>query len=139
MASDDEGHDIPVPGWVFTNRNLHRALAGPNWTLSPDGLFPENRIARPWPRRSWVVRSTAGEAQVNNRWRAEELDALVAERAAVEVVEESFAASQKDGHHHQVHLVDQASAEVLLDGGRAAANPHVVAVGGLERSVERRV
>src|SRR5579859_5705192 len=51
-------------------------------------------------------------------------------RAAVETVEEPLAAAEQDRHDYKVHFVDQAGAEVLLNGGRAAAEPHVPAVRG---------
>src|SRR5437870_3284054 len=80
-----------------------------------------------------------GEADVRDGGRADELDALVAVWAAVEVFEEPLAAAEQDGHDHEVHLVDQASAEVLLDRGNAAAESDVISVGGLEPSLERRL
>ena len=45
--------------------------------------------------------------------RADELDAPVASRTAVEPVEERFAASEEDGHDGQVQLVDQLGAQLL--------------------------
>ena len=67
----------------------------------------------------------------------DELDALVALRAAGKAVEEPLAAAEQDGHDHQVQFVDQPWAEVLLDGGSTTADPDVSSVGGLERSLER--
>ena len=72
-------------------------------------------------------------------WRADELHAFVASWAAVEVVEEPLAAAKKDGHDRQMHFVDKASAEILLDGASAAADPDVTSIGGLHRSLERRL
>jgi hypothetical protein len=61
---------------------------------------------------------------------------LIADGVTVAVVEESLAASEQDRHDGQLHLVDQASVEVLLDGGRPAAKPHVHAVGRVDGSLE---
>jgi hypothetical protein len=55
------------------------------------------------------------------------------------VIEEALAAAQQDGHDRQVELADQARPEVLLDGGGAAPQPDVVAVGRLDRSLEGRL
>jgi hypothetical protein len=44
--------------------------------------------------------------------------------------------SEQDGHDRQVHRVDQASAEILLDGGRATGDLHVPSIGGIERPLE---
>lgn len=74
-----------------------------------------------------------------DRRRAEELHALIAIWAAVEMVEEPLAAAEEDGHDHQVQVVDQAGAEVLLHGGSATSDPDVTSVGGFERSRERRL
>ncbi len=43
---------------------------------------------------------------VGDRGGADELDALVAMRAPVEVIEEALAASEQDRHDRHVHLVD---------------------------------
>jgi hypothetical protein len=55
------------------------------------------------------------------------------------VVEQPLTAAEKGGHDRQVQLIDQAGPEVLLDRGGPASEPDVVAVGGLERSLERRI
>ena len=83
--------------------------------------------------------SAHGEADVRDGRRADELDVVVAIWATVKVVEEPLAAAEQDGHDHQVHVVDQASAEILLNGGSATADPDVVSVGGVERLLERRL
>ena len=64
--------------------------------------------------------------------RAEDLDAFIAVRATVEVVEEALAPAEQDGDDHQVHVVDQAGAQVVLDRGSATADPDVAAAGGIE-------
>jgi len=86
----------------------------------------------PLPRRS-------GQTDVRHRRGADQLDALVAVGAAVEVVEEPRATAQEDGHDRQVQFVDQAGAQVLLHGRRAAAEAHVLAAGGVERPGQRRL
>ena len=55
---------------------------------------------------------------MNDGGRADVLNALVDVWAAVEVVEEPLATAEQDGRDHQMHLIDQAGAQVLLDGGR---------------------
>src|SRR5205807_3097297 len=92
----------------------------------------------PWGPE-WPPSSAPREADVRDGGRADELDAFVAVRAAVEVVEEPLAAAEQDGHDHQVHLVDQAGAEVLLDLGDATAEPDVVSTSSPERPLERRL
>src|SRR5207302_5403910 len=47
--------------------------------------------------------------------------------------------AEQDGHDHQVHVVDQAGAEVLLDLGDATAEPDVVSTSSPERPLERRL
>lgn len=68
----------------------------------------------------------------------DEFDALIPVWAAVEVLEEPLAAAEQDGHDRQVQVVDQACAKVLLNCGRATADPDVSSVGGLESSLQRR-
>jgi hypothetical protein len=46
------------------------------------------------------------EADVYDGRRADELNALVPRWAAAEVIEETLAAAEKDGHDREVHLVD---------------------------------
>src|SRR5260370_1281595 len=57
-----------------------------------------------------VVQPGSYEARMHDRWRCDELDTLIADRATVQVVEESLAAAKQDGHERQVHLVDRAGA-----------------------------
>jgi hypothetical protein len=52
---------------------------------------------------------------------ADKLDALVAGRAAIEVVEQSLAPAEEEGDDMDLHLVDQAGSEVLLGRARAPA------------------
>lgn len=70
---------------------------------------------------------------MDNGSRAGQLDALVAIWTSIEIVEQSLAAAQQDRHDRQVHFVDQASPEILLDGRCTATNPDVLAVGGNTR------
>ena len=76
------------------------------------------------------------EPGVGHARRADQLDAVVACRAAIEVVKEALAGAKEDRDDRQVNLVDQPRPQVLLDRGRAATQPHVLAAGGLERSRE---
>lgn len=76
---------------------------------------------------------------MRNRRRADELSARVALGAVVEVVEEPLAAAEQDRHDRQVYFVDQAGPKVLLHRRSAAADPDFVAVGCLERLLERRL
>ncbi len=80
-----------------------------------------------------------GEVDVCDRGGCDEFDALVAFGIAVEMVEQPFAAVEQDGHDHQVQVVDQAGAEVLLNGGDTTAESDVLSVGGLACSFEYRV
>jgi hypothetical protein len=80
-----------------------------------------------------------GETDVRDGRRAHELDGFVARRSAVEMVEEALTAAQEDGDDRDVQFVDQAGAEVLLDGGRATAEPDILPLGGVERSLQRGV
>ena len=74
---------------------------------------------------------------MRDRRRHDELDALVAVGDALEVVEEALATAEEDRHDRDVQLVDEAGAQVLLDGRRAAAEPDVVAAGRVDRLLER--
>ena len=70
------------------------------------------------------------ETDVRDRGRAHLLDAVVARRVG-EILEEPFASPEHDWDDGEVQLVDEAGAQVLLDGGRAAPEPHVLpACGG---------
>ena len=44
-------------------------------------------------------------------------DAAVVTGAGAEIVEESFAATQQDGHYRHMHFIDERSTQVLPDGG----------------------
>src|SRR5262249_29161032 len=62
---------------------------------------------------------------------------LVAERYRVEAAEQMLARAEQHGTDRQVHLVDQASFEVLTNRRDAAAEPDVLAVGSLAGPIER--
>ena len=71
---------------------------------------------------------------MRDRRRADESGAGVARWAAVQVVEQAGAAAEKQRDDMYLELVDQAGAEVLLDGTGAAAEgdiPVAGRVGGL--------
>jgi hypothetical protein len=55
------------------------------------------------------------------------------------VVEEALTAAEQNGNDRHVQLVDEAGAQVLLDGGHAAAKPHVQSIGGFEGSFQGRL
>lgn len=80
-----------------------------------------------------------GEHRMEDGRRTNELRALVTNRTAVEVIEESLAAAEQDRHDRQVHLVDQPRPKILLDGGRTTAEPDILAGGCRESLVERRL
>lgn len=84
-----------------------------------------------------TLSSPALQDHVGGLLRRHRLHAFVAERACVYAFEESLAAAEQDGRDYEVQFVDQALAQVLLDGVRAAADAHVFAGRGLTRAVER--
>ena len=55
------------------------------------------------------------------------------------MVEESLSRAEEDRNDRDVHLVDQASAQILLDRGRAATQPDVEAIGRLESARQCRL
>jgi hypothetical protein len=65
------------------------------------------------------------------------LDARVARRTAVEVVEEPFARTQEHGHDGHVHLVEEARRKEFLQRGRAATDAHVESACRSERLLAR--
>lgn len=71
--------------------------------------------------------------------RAGELNALVASGSTIEVIEESLAGPEQDGHDHDVQLVDQSSSQVPLDGGSPASDSDVPTIGRVERLLEGRL
>src|SRR6266571_1927534 len=78
------------------------------------------------------------EARVGYPGGADELDTLVAEGASVEAIEEALTGAEEDGHDRDVHLVDKAGLQVLLDRCRAAPQPHVQAARRRESLRQRR-
>src|SRR5258708_37460267 len=54
------------------------------------------------------------------------------------MVEQALPAAEQYGGDRQVHLVDEASFQVLLDGRRPAPKPDVLSIGRFERSLECR-
>ena len=50
---------------------------------------------------------------------------LVAEGGEIEVAKDAFAATDEDGGGDEVHLVDEAGAKILLDGGGASAEANI--------------
>jgi hypothetical protein len=54
-----------------------------------------------------------------------------------DVLDEALASAEDDRHHVQEKVVDEAGAEELLDGVRAAADPHVATAGSVPRLPQR--
>jgi len=53
-----------------------------------------------------VITTGPSDADVGDGWRTDVLDTAVVTNAAAEIVEESFAATQQDRHHHKMHFID---------------------------------
>src|SRR5712671_2391745 len=113
-----------------------RPIKSPN--AGTRGTEADGRGVGAGARRPQIWSLLAHETGVDDRIGAAELDALVADRAALEVVEEPLTAAEQDGHDRQVHLVHEAGPQVLLDRGCATAEPDVPAVGSFERSIKGR-
>jgi hypothetical protein len=64
------------------------------------------------------------------------LDTAIVARTRAEIIEESFAATQQDGHHHQMQLIDERGTKVLPDGGRSTSEKDIVVTGGIEGCTE---
>ena len=62
---------------------------------------------------------------------------LVAESGEIEIAKDAFAATDEDGGGDEMHLVDEAGAQVLLDGGGAAAEANIFSVGGGDGLLQR--
>ena len=62
---------------------------------------------------------------------------LVAEGGEIEVAEDAFAAADEDGRGDEMHVVDEAGAKILLDGGGASAEANIFPVGGGDGLLER--
>ena len=67
------------------------------------------------------------------------LDALVAQRAHVDAVQEMLAGAEQDGRDRQVQLVDETGAQILPDRGYASAQPDVAAGRRILRLLQRGV
>ena len=46
------------------------------------------------------------KADVGYGWRTKVFDAAIVIRTGTEILKESFAATQQDGHNHKMHLID---------------------------------
>ena len=64
---------------------------------------------------------------------------LVAEGGEIEVAKDAFSAADEDGGGDEMHLVDEAGAQILLDGGGASAEANIFTVGGVDGLLERAV
>ncbi len=78
------------------------------------------------------------DVDVDKGRRTNVFDTAVVTGAGAEIVEESFAATQQDGHNRNMHFVDERSTQVLPDGGCAASDKHVMVTGRLEGCTESR-
>ncbi len=67
--------------------------------------------------------------------RRNELNAFVAQSARVNPLEQSLSPAQQDWRDSEVHLIDEACTQVLLDGVGATTNAHVHSVGCVARPV----
>ena len=63
---------------------------------------------------------------------------LVAEGGEIEVAKDAFAAADEDGGGDEMHLVDEAGAKILLDGGGASAEANIFSVGGCDGLLRAR-
>jgi hypothetical protein len=79
------------------------------------------------------------EADVDDGRRCHKFDAAVSTTCAiVDMIKQSFAGAQQDGHDHQVELIDQAGPQVLLDGRHATAKPDITLASGIAGPFQRR-
>ena len=85
-----------------------------------------------------AVGTTTGpcDADVDNVRRTNVFDAPVVTGVGAEIVEESFAAPQQDGHYRNMHFIDERSAQVLPDGGYATSDKDITVTGRLEGCTE---
>ena len=67
------------------------------------------------------------------------LDAFIAQRAEIDTVQQMFPGPEQDGRDRQVQLVDQGGAQILPNGGHAAAQPDVAAARRVPRLLQRGV
>src|ERR1700693_3853793 len=67
------------------------------------------------------------------------LEALVAERAQVEALEEVLSAAQDHGPNCEVEVVDEPGGQILADRGDAAAQAHVPSPSRRLRLLQRRL
>ena len=65
--------------------------------------------------------------------------AFISERTQIDVVQQVLAGAEQHGTHGEMHLVDQAGAEILPNRRHAAADAHVALAGCGLRLLERRV
>ena len=67
--------------------------------------------------------------------RTDVFNAFVVWRAGTGILEQSFAATEQDGHYREMHIVDEPRAKVLTNGGRAATDEDVKATGRVASGV----
>ena len=60
------------------------------------------------------------------------LDAAIAKFQRVDIVEQMFAGAHEDGRKGEMHFIDEPGVKILADGGHAAAEADVLAVGGVD-------
>ncbi len=65
--------------------------------------------------------------------------AVIAELGRVNAFQEGFTGTEEDRRECQVHVIDESGAKVLPEGGDAAAQPDIPAVGSVNGSIQRGV
>ena len=75
-------------------------------------------------RLSGVIVPLAPEYNMGGFLRRNELNAFVSQSAHVNPLEQSLSPAQQDRRDSDVQLIDEASAKILLDSVRSAANAH---------------
>src|SRR5678816_2661584 len=82
--------------------------------------------------------SAAANEDVNGALAVDVFVDFVAERVQVDPVKEVLAFAQEHGPQREVHLINRARTEILLHGGHAATDAHVLLACCLPGSFQRR-
>ena len=75
---------------------------------------------------------------MQRRGRPDELGNLISLWSVGEIVEEPLAATEQRRRVRQMHLIDQAGSEILLNRRDAAGQPYVLPVGGSDSPLQGR-
>jgi len=133
---------------VVTARPRHVAARGPPTLIATTftsiaGLAARVRYSTGCTRTTSQDKSddsTLAQHDVRNGTRAWDVfEILVAERAYVDPVQQMLSGAEQDGRDGELHLVDQAGAQVLSNRGNAATQSNVETVRGVSCPLERRV